>query len=185
MSSLEECPECGKLFERVSSHKGSKLCQANQNERTILREDLIAVRSESYIEWLKQSRYRLELMYISDYSGNVTEVYHTTSEGLAAVKDHVLINPRSSPRAEIKSKKNGLLFCKSKDGRLSDRKLIVVDPDTDVDLSRKRVTYLKLKSSDPDIAFTSDGERIGKSYKARESIEEIDNCKSELFANII
>lgn len=180
-----ECPDCGAHFDNLGSHRGSKNCQSNQDEKKIREQSLRSVRNQKEIEWLRQSRHKLEELIRNPSASNYTENYYTTQEGLEELRKHIFVGASDKgTRAEFRSKEDTFIVCEVTDdykNEFSD--VVVIVPDSDVDVSRKRVTYLRSNYGEEiNVAFTTDGYRIGLAYNPEDALQEVQQCTSDVFA---
>lgn len=185
MTKLKECPDCGREFKVLTSHRNSLNCISNQHRDKRERENLRSVpRSEKAVEWLKQSDFRVEELYRNSSSGNYKKNHYTTEQGYRGLGRNIFVNaPYNGIRAEIKSRGEGYITCEVTDHTDMVEDVIVVIPATDVDISRKRVLYLKkMLTKDPHLAFSTDCERVGEIYNPKDAIEKIPESKAEIMA---
>lgn len=188
MSTSNECPECGREFKRVGSHIDSLNCISNQHRDKIQEESLRRIpNSEKAVEWMKQSDFRLEELYKNTSGSSYKKRHYTSEQGLKALERNIFVNASyNGIRAEIKSKSEEYITCLVTGDTLMFSDVIVVVPDTETDLSRRRVIYLKkILTDEPHLAFTTDGDRVGEVYNSEDAVETVPECKPDVFATKI
>lgn len=188
MSEPQECPECGEEFKSLGSHKNSLNCISTQHQQKRRREDLRSVpNSKKAVEWLEDSDFRLEELYRNPSSGNYKKNHYTTEQGIKALERNIFVNATyNGIRVEIKSRGDGYITCEVTGATRMFEDVIVIVPDDNADIGRRRVLYLKkMLSEEPHLAFTTDDERVGPAYNPEEAIEKIPECKPEIMATAV
>lgn len=188
MSGSRECPDCGREFKRLGSHRDSLNCISNQHRDKIQEESLRRIpNSEKAVEWMKQSDFRLEELYRNTSGSSYKTGHYTSEQGRKALERNIFVNASyNGIRAEITSKSEDYITCRVTGDTLMFSDVIVVVPDTKIDLSRRRVIYLKkILSDEPHLAFTTDGDRVGEVYNPEDAVETIPESKSDVFATKI
>lgn len=189
-----ECPECGKtVYKRgLGSHQNSQPCIIRQHQQIQEEEDLTPVAfmggSQVMAEYLKEHDYPCKELL----NNKGTEKYYTSQEGREAVRENILRNPQvRGNRAEIvKELQNGYFLCNGKENNSLSRRyneyegLFIVEKITNVDMSRKRVVYINLRSNRT-AAFTSDGLKIGPIHSIEDSTQLIDLHPADIVSTII
>lgn len=189
-----ECPKCGHEVHKrgIGSHKDSKKCKVYQDKREIRERELVSINlaSNRVEQFLRESEYPVEELACRynekphNYSSSQTvkKDTYTTEEGMEEVRRQVFPNASENGiRAEIEDRLDGTLVC-SVDSYAYDEELLFVDVDTDEDVSRRRVTYIRQFN---DVAFTTGGNRIGDVYTPKEATSELNINAGEIASRLL
>lgn len=187
---LVECPKCGhKVNKRgIGSHKGSKKCKVYQDKQEIRERELVSINliTPREEQFLRESKYPVEKLAYR-YNGKpgsqtVRKDKYTTEEGQEEVRRQIFPNASENGiRAEIEDRLDGIMVC-SVDSYAYDEELLFVDVDTDEDVSRRRVTYIRQIN---DVAFTTGGDRIGDVYTPKEATKKLNISAAEIASRFL
>lgn len=191
-----DCPICGMSINKhgLGSHKNSQRCEVQQDRNEIQERNLTPVpNSQKIKDFLKQSEYEIETkMY--QYNGQRSHQYnnmettrarkYTSKEGLKEAERQIYPNASEKGiRIEVSERLDGgVWLCTLGSENYYESELIFVDVDTDEDVSRRRVSYVNPTNN---IAFTTDGDRIGDIYLPEEAEEELGVNSHEIISRIV
>lgn len=176
---LTDCPICGTSVKPkgMGSHKGSNKCKSIRDKKEIDERKLRTVpnNNSTAAEFLSDNGYVVEHLYYGR-SGTPSKRYFTTQEGLSAIRDELFLSAgRKGLRLNITEKKDigedQILVCELTDDHPDYSDAIVVEKETDVDLARKRVLYIRRRDGQ---AFTTRGFRVGPIHTAKAALSEWD-----------